>query len=110
MCKLLNMKRILLTLLAVLTLLPLSAQTKQSQKDYLDRYNLLVSKLGADGVGIETLLQRWEKDYPEDTDMLLGKFSYYLTKSQSASIESRIRRSTSATPRRSRLRTLLAVR
>lgn len=81
------MKRILLTLLAVLTLLPLSAQTKQSQKDYLDRYNLLVSKLGADGVGIETLLQRWEKDYPEDTDMLLGKFSYYLTKSQSASIE-----------------------
>ena len=56
------MKRILLTLLAVLTLLPLSAQTKQSQKDYLDRYNLLVSKLGADGVGIETLLQRWEKD------------------------------------------------
>ena len=72
MCKLLNMKRILLTLLAVLTLLPLSAQTKQSQKDYLDRYNLLVSKLGADGVGIETLLQRWEKDYPEDTDMLLG--------------------------------------
>lgn len=81
------MKRILLTLLAVLTLLPLSAQTKQSQKDYLDRYNLLVSKLGADGVGIETLLLRWEKDYPEDTDMLLGKFSYYLTKSQSASIE-----------------------
>lgn len=82
-----NMKKILLTILAVLTLLPLSAQTKTPQKDYLDRYQLLVSKLGAAGVGIETLLQRWEKDYPEDTDMLLGKFSYYLTKSQSSSIE-----------------------
>ena len=82
-----NMKRILLTILTALTLLPLSAQTKTPQKDYLDRYQLLVSKLGAAGVGIETLLQRWEKDYPEDTDMLLGKFSYYLTKSQSSSIE-----------------------
>ncbi len=81
------MKKILLTILAVVTLLPLSAQTKPTQKEYLDRYQLLVSKLGTDGVGIETLLQRWEKDYPDDTDMLLGKFSYYLTKSQSSSIE-----------------------
>ena len=82
-----NMKRILLTILTALTLLPLSSQTKPAQKDYLDRYQLLVSKLGTAGVGIETLLQRWEKDYPEDTDMLLGKFSYYLAKSQSARIE-----------------------
>ena len=81
------MKKILLTILAVVTLLPLSAQTKPTQKEYLDRYQLLVSKLGADGVGIETLLQRWGNDYPEDTDMLLGRFSYYLTKSQSSSIE-----------------------
>ena len=82
-----NMKKILLTILMALTLLPLSAQTKTPQKDYLDRYQLLVSKLGVAGVGVETLLQRWEKDYPDDTDMLLGKFTYYLTKSQSSSIE-----------------------
>lgn len=82
-----NMKRMLLAILAVITLFPLSAQTMPAQKEYLDRYQLLVSKLGADGVGIETLLQRWGKDYPDDTDMLLGKFSYYLTKSQSLSIE-----------------------
>lgn len=81
------MKRILLTFLSAVMLLPLSAQTKTEREDYLDRYQLLVSKLGAAGVGIETLLQRWEKDYPEDTDMLLGQFSYYLTKSQSSSIE-----------------------
>ncbi len=81
------MRRIVLAILAVIILFPLSAQTKPTQKEYLDRYQLLVSKLGADGVGIETLLQRWGKDYPDDTDMLLGKFSYYLTKSQSSSIE-----------------------
>ena len=81
------MKRIVLTILSVITLLPLSAQTKTTQKEYLDRYQLLVSKLGASGVGIETLLKRWGKDYPEDTDMLLGKFTYYLAKCQTSSIE-----------------------
>ena len=81
------MKRILLTILVVLTFLPLPAQTKTPRKDYLDRYQLLVSKLGVAGVGVETVLQRWGKDYPEDTDMLLGKFTYYLTKSQTSSIE-----------------------
>ena len=50
------MKRILLTILSVIILLPLPAQTKTTQKEYLDRYQLLVSKLGASGVGIETLL------------------------------------------------------
>ncbi len=82
------MKKILLSLIMMtVALMPLSAQTKTPQKDYLDRYQLLVSKLGVAGVGVETLLQRWGNDYPEDTDMLLGKFSYYLTKSQSSSIE-----------------------
>ena len=65
---------------------PAQAQ-KPSQADYLDRYTLLVNKLGVEGVGVETLLQRWGKDYPEDLDMLLGKFSYYLSKSQSKSME-----------------------
>jgi tetratricopeptide (TPR) repeat protein len=84
-----KMKKIALTILTVLALLPAFAQTKTQRQDYLDRYNLLVSRLGVAGVGVETLLQRWEKDYPEDTDMLLGKFSYYLSKSQSTAIETR---------------------
>ena len=65
---------------------PAHAQ-KPSQADYLDRYTLLVNKLGVEGVGVETLLQRWGKDYPDDMDMLLGKFTYYLSKSQSNSME-----------------------
>ena len=82
-----NMKKIILSILTAVILLPLSAQTKPTQKEYLDRYQLLVSKLGTTGVGIETLLQRWGNDYPEDTDMLLGRFTYYLAKSQTSSIE-----------------------
>ncbi len=82
-----NMKRIILAIVAVVALLPLSAQTKPTREEYSERYNLLVSKLGAAGVGIETLLQRWEKDYPDDTDMLLGQFSYYFNKSRSEKLE-----------------------
>lgn len=82
-----NMKKLFFAFAASLAVLSATAQTKPAQKDYLDRYNLLVNRLGAAGVGIETHLQKWERDYPDDTDMLIGKFSYYLTKSQSDKLE-----------------------
>lgn len=82
------MKKLFPALIAALALMQFPAQAqKPSQADYLDRYSLLVNKLGVEGVGVETLLQRWGKDYPEDLDMLLGKFTYYLSKSQSSTME-----------------------
>lgn len=50
--------------------------------EYAERYNLLVSKLGADGVGIETVLNNWAAVAPDDVRMLTGRFSYYFSKSQ----------------------------
>lgn len=82
-----NMKQFAILLLAICMALPGFGQTKTPQQNYKDRYELLVSKLGADGVGIETLLNRWEADYPDDLDMLLGKFSYYLKKSRSTEVK-----------------------
>mgnify|MGYP002462249953 FL=1 len=61
------------------------AQTPSS-KEFNERYQLLVSKLGPSGVGIETLLGKWEAAYPDDADMLLGKFTYYFSKSQSSAV------------------------
>ena len=81
------MKKIVIMIAAIMAILPVAAQTKTSQKDYAERYQLLVSRLGVTGVGIETLLQRWEKDYPDDTEMLIGKFAYYLAKSRTDSYE-----------------------
>ena len=83
------MKKFLIpALVAVLVSIQFPAHAqKPSQADYLDRYTLLVNKLGVEGVGVETLLQRWGKDYPDDMDMLLGKFTYYLSKSQSNSMD-----------------------
>lgn len=79
--------RKLITILAALALfLSSAAAQEQSSKDFNDRYQLLVSKLGPTGVGIETLLARWEAAYPDDIDMLLGKFSYYFSKAQTTSV------------------------
>ena len=80
------MKRILVTLLAALVLtLSLSAQTS-SQEDYLRRYNNLVARVGAAGVGVETLVDKWIADYPEDTSARLAQFSFWYTKAQSPKV------------------------
>lgn len=81
------MKRSLLIVAALAIALPVFSQTKTTPEEYAERYSLLVSKLGPTGVGIETLIQKWENDYPEDTEMLLAKFSYYFSKSKTEKLE-----------------------
>ena len=79
-------KFITLTILSILTAVSVTAQTSE---DYKYRYLLLVNKLGPTGVGIETLLNKWQEAYPDDLDMLTGRFSYYLSKSQSSAVITR---------------------
>ena len=55
---------------------------------YEQRYDLLVSQFGPAGVGVETVLNNWEKADSSNAKMLLGKFSYYYTKAQSSQVES----------------------
>lgn len=74
------MKKIALAVAALLAAPALFAQT--SAQDYMSRYTLLVNKLGPAGVGIETLIGKWEADYPDDVDMLCAKYNYYHTKCQ----------------------------
>ena len=78
------MKRILTFLAALALTLPLLAQT--SQEDYLRRYNNLVSRVGADGVGVETLLGKWAEEYPDDLNQLLARFSFSFTKAQTTNV------------------------
>lgn len=58
-------------------------------KKYSDRYNLLVSKLGQDGVGIETVLNGWAAVDSTDIDLLKARFSYYFAKSQTSEVVTR---------------------
>ena len=78
------MKRYLMIMLAAVMCLPLGAQ--KTSEEYISRYNLLVNRLGPTGVGIETLIDRWESDFPDDESMLLAKFSYYFSKCMTSQV------------------------
>ena len=65
--------------------LSLSAQTP-SQEDYVRRYNNLVARVGAAGLGVETLVDKWIADYPEDTGALLARFSFWYNKAQTSKV------------------------
>ena len=80
------MKRILSLLLVALALpLSLSAQTS-SPEDYVRRYNNLTARVGADGVGVETLLEKWAQDYPDDPQQLLARFAFSFSKAQTTQV------------------------
>ena len=79
------MKKLFVTVVVILSaVLSLPAQT--TNEEFKTRYETQVKRLGYDGIGVETLLDRWEKAFPEDLDMLLGKYNYYLSKSVSSQI------------------------
>lgn len=64
----------------------LSAAAFAQTDRYEQRYELLVSKLGPAGVGVETLLNNWEKADSTDSKMLMGRFNYLFTKAQSMQV------------------------
>jgi tetratricopeptide (TPR) repeat protein len=77
-------KMIVLAVAALLAAPVLFAQT--SAQEYLSRYALLVGRLGPAGVGVETLVNRWEADFPDDVEMLCAKYNYYHTKCQGSAV------------------------
>jgi len=81
------MLRIMAVLSALLVSLGMYAQTESER--YEQRYDLLVSKLGYDGVGIETLLNNWEKVDSLNPKMLYGRFCYLFTKAQRLEVVSK---------------------
>ncbi|MCF0175999.1 MAG: hypothetical protein HUJ94_04105, partial [Bacteroidales bacterium] len=54
--------------------------------NYNDQYNRLVARVGAAGVGVETLIGKWEKADSADVNMLKAKFAYYFTKSRTEEV------------------------
>lgn len=74
------MKRIAIAAAALLGALMLNAQT--ATEDYAKRMELLVGRVGPSGVGVETLLAKWEEVAPEDPMMLSYKFACYYSKAK----------------------------
>ena len=81
------MKKILFSAVAMLACAFASAQTDSER--YEQRYDMLVSRLGKAGIGVETVLDNWEKADSANAKMLLGRFSYYYTKAQTTEVVSK---------------------
>lgn len=77
------MKKNVITLSTALLCCLLQAQTGEN---FIARYNLLTSRLGYCGIGVETLLDRWESSDSSDVNMMLGRFNYCYTKSMKDSV------------------------
>jgi tetratricopeptide (TPR) repeat protein len=78
-----NMKKILVAVTLCMTAM-LSAQNPAER--YEQRYDMLVSQFGAAGVGVETVLDNWEKVDSTNAKLLLARFNYLFTKAQSVSV------------------------
>lgn len=72
------MKKIIYITVFLFTFISLSAQSDRFEQ----RYNLLVSRLGPSGVGIETLLDNWSKADSTNEVLLKARFDYYHSKAQ----------------------------
>lgn len=80
-----QMKKILIAVSAMFLALAADAQSDRHEQ----RYDLLVSQVGYAGVGVETVLNNWEKVDSTNVKMLLGRFHYWFEKSRSAQVEPR---------------------
>lgn len=82
------MKKIFFALLALQVLCVTAfSQEKPTKDEYASRYQNLVSRVGVDGLGVETLLKHWDADYPDDVNPKVGMFNFYLSKSQSFTMD-----------------------
>lgn len=81
------MKRILILILATCLPLWVSAQETLSQAEYARRYTNLVDRVGAAGVGVETLLNKWEAAWPKDPQVWVARFNFCFTRCRSSHVE-----------------------
>ena len=69
-------------ILCAAALISLSAAAQLTPEYYKSQYQRQVKVLGPAGVGVETIIDKWERVAPEDGEMLEARFSYYLAKSR----------------------------
>ncbi|MCD8313741.1 MAG: hypothetical protein LUC24_06230 [Bacteroidales bacterium] len=60
-----------------------------ASKAYSSKYDMLVSRLGLSGVGIETVLDNWEQVDPDNSKLVVARYAYYIDKAKTVSIVSK---------------------
>ena len=70
-------------ILAIATIaLCTAAAAQTTAEEYLARFERLARTVGPDGVGVETLLDRWEEAFPDDPAVHTARFNFHFQKSQ----------------------------
>jgi len=64
----------------IIALLCFQAVAQNTSENYLKLYNNLVSRVGFDGVGVETLLNKWQKADSLNINAMIGRFNYLYVK------------------------------
>lgn len=83
-----KMKRLILLTVSVLLSAAAFAQDFTAE-EFLARYERLVRNVGYAGVGVETLLDRWEEAYPDDMNVPVARFNYYFSKAEKTEMVAR---------------------
>jgi len=79
------MSKRLIALALMLCTLPAAAQLTAEQ--YKENYERQIRNVGYSGLGVETILNRWEEVAPDDGALLTGKFHFYLEKATTSKVE-----------------------
>ena len=77
------MKKIAAAALSLLASMALGAQ--ENAADIKAEYERQVRYVGLAGVGVETIINRWEAAAPEDPEVYVARFNYWLSKSAAES-------------------------
>lgn len=78
------MKKIAAAALSLLACMALGAQ--ENAADIKAEYERQVRYVGLAGVGVETIINRWEAAAPEDSEVYVARFNYWLSKSAAESV------------------------
>lgn len=74
----------------ILTMISVLSYAQNTTSQMMERrYNLIVKQVGPAGLGVETVLNAWEKADSTDLNMLFGRFRYYLAKAESTNVVSK---------------------
>ena len=81
------MRKTLITIVAALACVFASAQDDAAA--FKARYERQVRNVGAAGVGVETILTRWEEAFPEDPAVMEGFYKFWFAKSLGSAVVTR---------------------
>jgi len=73
-------------LLILLAFASLSAAAQEPKEEFARKYNNLVGRVGPAGLGVETLLDKWQAAWPDDPQQQVARFAFCFARCQSTAV------------------------